>query len=696
MSEQFARWLAQSGDTLHSVARALAPDERATRRLLRHWAQSLAADPPADWQSDVLMARLYQIAVSRFGSLPLQRLPAPPTAPIAGPLRALPLDQRMAVLAHVLFGAGRARLATVLGVDAASAAQILEQAVRALAPHTGHRLPDPSAEAECQFVRQALIDPAQYAQMLDPARRHLARCPECRDFDREWQAATRNLRDALRRYAQTQPLPAALGPQLLRAMVRPRSRLATLINLAPVLALVALLGSLALPGMLRQPVTIVESSAAAVSLSAAELVALALPHGGIPEPEGPPVWQARYQTLWYFNNRTVAPLVAEIWHDRDNPARHRLQLRHIDGGAPYEFQLGDGRRRFYYAIDGAYAPVIYGDWPVRAAQDAPDLVIGELSPIEQQAAFAARRASGPWSIVPAYLRQAAQAPDLRLLGRQRIGDRMAAIVSFRAVSPLDLPADVAEPVTVLMAIAEPDGHVVSVTELIGPPGSTQTSRVVWRLLGFNWLVTGEQIRDAFTFERAWNGRADADTRVAQSIAYLELPLITRRNVVDMTQALANRAAIWLPATLPSGIERASLIRFRGETIDGALYTGPERRLLITFDRLPGIDPAVPTEIIGRWRARIEPVRGQHYRVAIEENNPQRRSGARLALDAIGFSADELRDLIASLNLTQQLDSDSLKPFFALPASAAPVLPPTAPYPVPTTESPYPVPPGRSP
>lgn len=643
-----ARWLAQTGDTLYGIALALVPNERAAQRLLRQWVADLGKHPPERWQSDELIARLYRLAVANYTDRPLERRPAPAAAPVLGPLRAMPLPQRMAVLAYSVLGMDSVRLAKMLGQEPADAIRTLEQAVQALAPISRHSLPAEVSSDECALVRQALIDPAQHLRAFEQVRRHLAGCAHCRMFEREWQAATRELALVLRRYAQTFPMPDKLVERLLRAAVAPRQRLAPFAWAAPLAVVVALIAMLVLPGLFRNPFTVVAVSADEPVVSASELVARALAHGGIPEPEGPPVWQARYQTLWYFNNRTVAPLYAEIWHDRDNPARHRLQLRHVDGGAPYEFQLGDGERRLYYALDGAYAPALYGDLPVPALPNEPALAVHSASLEQQQAAFLVRRASGPWNIPSNYLQQAAEASDLRLLGRQRIGERLAYIVSFRGVSPVEFPADVAWPVTVLMAIGSNDGHVLRITELFGPSGGTQTSRVVWQLVEFNWLVTNEQIRDAFTFERAWNGRAEASGVLVQPLVDPAWPLVRLGNVIAPSEIGRVSDSLVLPATIPDGIERAVFLSWRGSRINGAIYTGAGKQLIFTFDRLPGIDSSILTEAIGLWLVRIEPMRGQRYRVAIETNASRWGSHERLALEATGFTLDEVRAVVESL------------------------------------------------
>ncbi len=668
MSNDLVHWLTNAGSVAYSFALALTPDERTAQRLLQLWVRTLREQPPAVWRDDELITRLYRLALSKYADQPRERRPAPPTAPILGPLRTLPLDQRMAVLAYSLLSADYARLAAMLNTSPDNALVTFQQAITALAPALGHHLTQQIQRDACVTVRQALINPTQHLQLFETVRRHLSTCTHCRLFDREWQAVTHELTATLRRIRDNQPLPTRLLNRLLESASAPRQRFAQWSLLIPPLVLIILILTLILPGLLRNPLTVVTTGAAEPGITAGELVNRALVHGGIPEPEGPPIWYARYQTIWYFNNRTIAPLFAEIWHDRDNPARHRLQLRHIEGGAPYEFQLGDGTRRFYYALDGSYAPTLYGDLPIRAAPNEPELVVSLMSAEQQQAAFFARRQTGPWRIVPSYLQQAAEAPDLRLLGQQRIGNRLAYIVSFRGFSPLDLPAETAEPVMVLMTIAGKDGHVLSITELVGPPGGTQTSRVVWRLVEFNWLVTGEQIRDAFTFERAWNGRAEAEGSAPQPLIDPSWPLLRRANVIEPAQLARVSEPFLLPATIPVGIEQAVLLQLRGSTMNGVLYTGRNKRLILTFDRIPDIDSTVPTEVIDRWRVRIEPVRGQRYRVAIEPDSAPGNAGTRIALDTQGFTIDELRAVIASLQPVYQIDLTTQQAFFVSTAT----------------------------
>lgn len=182
-----------------------------------------------------------------------------------------------------------------------------------------------------------------------------------------------------------------------------------------------------------------------------------------------------------FSDDLYAPLLAEIWLDPRLPGRHRLQLSHRDGGAPYELQVGDGVRRFSYALDVAYAPSVYGALPIRARPGSPALLDQSLDAAAQQRARDERLRSGPWMLAPNYLQQARVATDLRLLGRQREGQRTLQILSFSGITLLDWPegaTPAAERVTVLLAIDPEEGLLYRITELVGPPDGVQVSRTI--------------------------------------------------------------------------------------------------------------------------------------------------------------------------------------------------------------------------
>ncbi|NJN16466.1 MAG: hypothetical protein HC822_09445 [Oscillochloris sp.] len=118
------------------------------------------------------------------------------------------------------------------------------------------------------------------------------------------------------------------------------------------------MAALVLPGFGRGSVTVVSREEVA-SVDPQSLVTQAIDRYGQAPDGGLPIWHGRFETLWYFDNETIAPLHAELWLDRDIPARHRIQLSHAGGGAPYELQLGDGRDRLYYALNAGYAQAIY-------------------------------------------------------------------------------------------------------------------------------------------------------------------------------------------------------------------------------------------------------------------------------------------------------------------------------------------------
>lgn len=644
------------GDVLYRFALALTGDEGRAGRLLCALAADLPADAPAE--PALLAALLATARRAEEQAARSRRRPqrARPLGPFA--LQSLPLEQRAALVAHLLLGYDGQRLADLLGLSAETARTALIDAVRALGLAAGLALTDRVSDERCAPVRDLLADPALGSRQSAAARGHLATCPHCRAFDHAWIGITQAVEAALRNTLRDQQLPAPLAAKLLAGRRAGPSWSLSRLALAPLIVL-ALIAALVLPGFLSQPVSIVDR-AQSKPVDPLALLDLALARqAGPPDRSG--VWYARYETLWYFADDTYAPLLAELWLDPREPARHRLQLSHREGGAPYELQLGDGARRLSYALDAAYAPALYGGLPVRARPASPALIDQSLDAAGQLRARDARLASGPWSLAPAYLRQARAAADLRLLGRQRDGRHVVQILSFSAPSPLGLPADspsTADYVTVLLAIDPEDGLLRRVTELVGPPGGVQTSRVTWSLVSEEWLVGGDQIREAFAVQRAWTGLGDFSEVAPTSSADPAMPLVAARALADPAQLL-NLATppLWLPARPPPGVDRALLIWPNAgmgalSPPQGLVYLGEGRRLVLVFSYtqpLPGT-----SEPIGDWQAAIRPGRIGRYTVALNRD-PTGQLSARewdpsvaMRLDAWGFTRAELLALIADI------------------------------------------------
>ncbi|MEI7770476.1 MAG: anti-sigma factor, partial [Chloroflexales bacterium] len=378
--------------------------------------------------------------------------------------------------------------------------------------------------------------------------------------------------------------------------------------------------------------------------------------------DGGPIWNARYQTLWYFDNDTLAPLRADIWLDRTNPARHRLQISHADGGAPYELQLGNGTDRLSYALNAQYAPVLYGSLPVSVALSQPALISAAADAPAQSRALAERISYGVWGVPLFYLRQAQAAQDLRVLGRQRDGGHTVQILSFSGVSPMGHPADApgatAERVTVLLALDTADGRLRSASELAGPAGGAQTSRVTWKLIDEQSFSSRSDAGAPFDVDQAWNGQGTFPEALSHSIADPAVPLIPTASLGDPARLLATQPIpLWAPATPPAGVDRAMLVwRPSPDLPPDIIYLGPDRRLIMQFNNFSQI-AAVEPLTIGLWSALLEPGRARGYRATLaRQDSGGADPSASILIEAYGFSRAEFVAVIKSL---RPLDADLL-------------------------------------
>ncbi|HMQ35572.1 MAG TPA: hypothetical protein PKD53_32995, partial [Chloroflexaceae bacterium] len=518
----------------------------------------------------------------------------------------------------------------------------------------------------CAGVGAVLADASARPRHSAAVRGHLATCAPCRSFDHAWGAILTPVEEALRGALRERALPASLRSRML-ALAAPRARRRapawrlTRMALAPA-GVLALIVAIALPGFMRQPVSVVERDPGA-PVDVQALIARALDRHAAPPDRGG-VWHGRYETLWFFNDDVYAPLRADIYLDPRNPARHRLQLAHRDGGAPYELQIGDGAGRLSYAIDAAYVPSLYGTLPTMARIERPALVDQPLDAAGQLRARDERLRSGPWSIPPSYLAQAQRAEDLRLLGRQRDGGRVVQILSFSGVSPLGIPPDApgatAERVTVLLALDSEDGLLRSATELAGPAGTAQTGRITWRLAEEQWLTGLDQAREAFEPERAWTGIGDFSEVPRAPGADPALPLVAARAVGDPAGLLSmGRLPFWMPTRTPPGVDRALLLwdeRFRqnGDPPQALVYLGEGRRLTMAFNSSTALDGE--RFAVGPWRVTLRAARGQRYTATLARPHVRPElegwglfdASANVLLDAHGFTRAELEALVASM------------------------------------------------
>jgi hypothetical protein len=437
-----------------------------------------------------------------------------------------------------------------------------------------------------------------------------------------------------------------------------------------------LIAALVLPGITRPAVTVVNRAATA-PVDPQDLIARALSIHTSPSPGASPIWHARYQTFWYFDDVTLAPLSAEVWLDSANPARHRLQLTHASGGAPYELQIGSGDDRLYYALDNLYARALYGSLPVPVSAQQPALISAASDTAAQARALRERMSYGVWDIPPFYLRQAERAQDLRVLGRQRDGERTVQILSFSGVSPLGHPADApgatAERVTVLLALDVENGRLRSATELSGPAGGAQTSRTTWQLVEEEWLGADEVSGAPFNIGRAWNGRGDFARAGSARPADLAVPLIGRESLGDPSRLLLPGAPpLWVLAAPPAGVDRALLIWPAQDgradpRAQALLYLGPDRRLSIRLSA-PASIAAAEEQTIGPWLVLLEPGRARSYRALLQRAGAGR--GRRVLLEAHGVSRAELLAAIESLQPLNAATLAAQDALFLRPSDAA--------------------------
>ena len=633
------------GDELYRYALALVGSEQHALILLRR----LAADLPTSIPDlPLLLQRLLQIA-RRTGPLPVRRWwPKSASELTFGPfaLQSLPIEQRALLLALLLFGCQIEQLATLLATTPESARVTLSDAVRRLGPAVGLTLTDQVSDEQCLSIRALLIDPNLGSRQRGAVRGHMAVCSHCRAFDHAWIGITQAVEATLRAVLRERSLPVAHVAKLSQASST-GSRLSLLRMALIPLVVLGLIATLIVPDRHRDPVGMV-ALATSEPIEPHELIDQALErHMRPPERDG--IWYGRYETLWYFSDDLYAPLLAEIWLDPRLPGRHRLQLSHRDGGAPYELQVGDGIRRLSYALDATYAPSIYGALPVRARPGTPALLDQSLDAAAQQRARDERLRSGPWMLVPNYLQQARMATDLRLLGRQREGQRTVQILSFSGITPLGWPDGAtpeAEQVTVLLAIDPEEGLLYRITELVGPPGGVQVSRTIWRILTQDWLSSSEQIRTAFAIERAWSGVGEFSEASLSLSADFALPLVAARTLADPTLLLDPGApSIWLPDLPPAGIDRALLIWPNADLEptsqpESLIYLGRERRLMLIFRQFA----PQGARLEGGWQVALQPGRLGRYSAMLTHTT----TSAELQIESWGFTRTELLELIATL------------------------------------------------
>lgn len=686
-SATLERIIAHRGDQIYQIALLLAGTERAAARLLQQSVQQLAQQNPGQLDVSTLLATMTAVQRAQPARRNTAKLPADTPAPFAA-LFALPVEQRFLLGYQLLLGDLPGQAAALIGLDEDQARTAIAAAVEQISRELDQPLPDAQPTEDCPAARQSLMQASDRRGRDQALRGHLAVCSACRAFEDAWDNLLRQVESSLRSTLRDRVLPAELRARLVQAARPPRpwrERRELRLALVP-LAVLALIAALIVPSFWQnEPAPIIETVA---PVDPAKLVAAALEQVGVP-PAGSNVWHAEWETLWYFNNERYAPVRISAWIDQRNPARHRLQITHREGGAAYELQIADGEEQLWYALDPNYARSLSAGL-VSVSTTQPQLVTARATPEALSEAREARLRSGAWHTGAAYLRQALAAGDLRTLGRQRVDEKTVQIISFAGRSPFSLPAGLPNAdeiaVTVLLAIeitGDADGvpqygRLHSVTELVGPPGGAQTSRVTWRLQNEEILRGTVSVEPIFDVDTAWTGRGTFPERAEQELTPLQ-PLVAAGDAAHPARLFVGRsdASYWLPANAPPGVDQA-LMRwwptagtpiFERNRPHSVSYYGQDRQLTIYLEGAQ--EPDLGERIVeglsaGPWQASVYALRGQRHLVelsaplyVLREENYGPEDG-NILIDARGFSHAEINAVIASLepfyldNLAEQV------------------------------------------
>lgn len=634
-------------DLLFQLALLLTGDERHAHALLRTTLRRAyqTNPPPVDLPDlvGVLIAALHD----QQRTLSPPRTPPPRAATSAEQLlhavTALPLSERIAVALHLFIGLDRQRAAQIGGTTPDGQRDQLLTAMQRIAPRVGVHFPETPSDTACSAARN-LLALTDGRLLRDPVlRAHLATCTGCRAFDQAWSQALVQIEQTLRTYLRSHMLDAQRRDQLLaEAQPRaPRDRRQLLRFAVPPIGVLLLIAALILPGMFNRPAALPPRNESAADPRSSVQQAL----DRVTQPlRGVGVWHGRWEILWPIGEDAAGAIYADAWVDPADLAHHRLQLISTAGGAPFEFQLGDGHANLWYWLDPGYYPTLFGhDDLTDGPPNAPLAVHRVADQALLTKAWAARVQSGAWDLGPSYLRQAAQATDLRSLGRNREGDHMLQLLSFTGYSPLAPPprgGDEAtnERITILLAI-DSDYRLVSATELLGPPGTTQTGRVTWKLIDEEWLATQAQITPAFQPIGTYPPRREI------AAADPHFPL-RDQDELRALRSLSNRG-IYVPTTIPT--DTATLL-FMGSTRDDnhsnrglhITYVGPGRWMTIHLRSMRQLGAGERSQI-GPWQVQIVLLRA--WNAALQLN---REDGVMLRIDAHGYTHDELIAIVASL------------------------------------------------
>jgi hypothetical protein len=656
------------GEDLYRLALLLTPGAPQAAAALQRAAGRLAVVPADALGEEMLVGALLAVLPDeqrerRRRTGLIRRGAVPQQSAVLAALVHLPRNMRVAL------GLGALRSFEASNGNIAERNAALRAIAPALLPRDDAALLDVGAAPEaCQVARMALLRGDDTRD--DPAvRGHLALCEQCRAAAGALRSLDLLVEETLRAAMRDVRPPAAVLMQAREVLQGKQSRTLrgalssrwTRLAVAPLVVLLVI-GALVLPRPAAPLGEVGLPEASTESVTPRELVRRASTTLYTP-PWNAETWHARYLLRWYFADASYADLAGSLWLDA-KANRHRAELIHEQGGAPFEFQLGDGASRLWYAAEPRYAeslaPQLADRWPPRVRL--------ELDAAGQREMLDARLASGAWSVAAGYLRQA-EAADLQSWGRRTADDgAQLAIIGFEGTTLLGLPEGAlgdAPAVTILLSIDITSGQLYEIRELIGPQ-EQQVGRVVWRYLGSE-LLTGAASESAFDIRLAWRGSNRFNEPVG-GIALPELPIVPAAALLPIARLAEPGMRAFAPASAPPGATHAALIGSRASSGNLlVVYVGEGRRMTIGAggftDQSNATRDATGVEEVRLDGAtawlRARPAQRYEALLLLETSS----FGRATYVSAQGYSRAELLEVLASIGpLTPETARDQLSLF----------------------------------
>lgn len=509
---------------------------------------------------------------------------------------------------------------------------------------------DPATVApECRQSRMARLD--------EPAadRTHLLQCAACRAIQPRWEAAERELAEAIARATGRMVLPrTAIQTIKDRLQDTPTTtpmwwRNPAILQAGVIAAVLLALVALILPGRRAtntgQPIT-----------TARDMVERALEqYGAAPDGIG-----IVHQQFHFDPGIPGGVIVGDVWTDATDPARHRMQL--LQGRNIWDWQAGDGDRAMRYL--SAFVSPYCGPSSTDLALATGHMYRWDMDADEQAAMRTVRWESGVWAIGQGYLNQALSADVLRSLGSVTEGDTQVLTLAAegRTISG-----------TLLLKLNAQSGALREIREVVSDSGVTE-ARIRWQLVAEERIDRTEALRQSLLTGYPAQSRPREEAQPAP-ILDRACPLWTTQHAWSLPKSLTNRwgAVIGLGA-LPAGIEQ---VYFAGpprnlyappQSVDQTsamlIYIGRGKRLILQVNptalaRVSTDTLLVPNGIsAGPWQLQLASnnpyglIRG--LAVGTSVSNPLDNTQIPFSFVAHGWTFEELRQLLStakSLELT---------------------------------------------